>query len=128
MAARSSTTWKDNQVAVGSWSGWTTRTPISAPIIEFQRFKHHPAIRPTFEGGRRIGYGARGLNEGGFQSIPKLTFPGGLLVGDTAGFLDVPKIKGSHTAMKSGMTAAEAVFEALPTADGPREVDAYAES
>ena len=81
-----------------------------------QRFKTHPAMRKHFEGGRRISYGARALNEGGLQSIPKLTFPGGALIGDAAGFLNVPKIKGTHTSMKSGMLAAEAVAEAL--ADG----------
>ena len=118
---------EDNQVSVGFVVGLDYENPYLNPYLEFQRFKHHPAIRPTLEGGRRIGYGARALNEGGYQSIPKLTFPGGLLVGDTAGFLDVPKIKGSHTAMKSGMTAAEAVFEALATEDGPREVADYAE-
>ena len=78
-----------------------------------QRYKTHPAIRPIFEGGRRIAYGARAISAGGFQSIPKLVFPGGALIGDTAGFLNVPKIKGTHTAMKSGMIAAEAVFEAI---------------
>jgi electron-transferring-flavoprotein dehydrogenase len=118
---------ENNQVAVGFVVGLDYGNPYLSPYHEFQRFKHHPAIRPTFEGGRRIEYGARALNEGGFQSIPKLTFPGGLLVGDTAGFLDVPKIKGSHTAIKSGMTAADAVFEALGAEDGPREVTAYAE-
>jgi len=116
-----------NQVAVGFVVGLDYENPHLSPYMEFQRFKHHPAIRPTLEGGRRIGYGARALNEGGYQSVPKLTFPGGLLVGDTAGFMDVPKIKGSHTAMKSGMTAAEAVFEALAAPDGPREVTAYPE-
>ncbi len=118
---------ENNQVAVGFVVGLDYENPYLSPYHEFQRFKHHPAIRPTFEGGRRIEYGARALNEGGFQSIPKLTFPGGLLVGDTAGFLDVPKIKGSHTAIKSGMTAAEAVFAALIESDSPREVTAYAE-
>ncbi len=78
-----------------------------------QRLKTHPHMRQHFAGGRRIAYGARALSEGGFQSLPKLTFPGGCLVGDTAGFLNVPKIKGTHTAMKSGMLAAEAVAEAL---------------
>ncbi len=78
-----------------------------------QRFKTHPAVRKHFEGGRRISYGARALSEGGLQSMPKLTFPGGALIGDTAGFLNVPKIKGTHTAMKSGMVAAEALAEAL---------------
>ena len=104
---------EDNQVAVGFVVGLDYRNPHLSPYDEFQRFKTHPAIRPTFEGGRRVAYGARALNEGGYQSIPKLTFPGGMLIGDGAGFLNVPKIKGSHTAMKSGMTAAEAVFEAL---------------
>ena len=118
---------ENNQVAVGFVVGLDYRNPYLSPYHEFQRFKHHPAIRPTFEDGRRIEYGARALSEGGLQSIPKLTFPGGLLVGDTAGFLDVPKIKGSHTAIKSGKTAAEAVFEALVASDGPREVTAYAE-
>jgi electron-transferring-flavoprotein dehydrogenase len=118
---------ENNQVAVGFVVGLDYENPYISPYLEFQRFKHHPAIRPTFEGGRRIEYGARALSEGGFQSIPKLTFPGGLLVGDTAGFMDVPKIKGSHTAIKSGMTAAEAIFEALTAEDGPREVTAYAD-
>ena len=90
------------------------KTRILSPFEEFQRFKNHPDIRPVFEGGKRISYGARAISEGGFQSIPKLTFPGGLLVGDTAGFLNVPKIKGTHTAMKSAMVAAEAIFEILP--------------
>jgi electron-transferring-flavoprotein dehydrogenase len=118
---------ENNRVAVGFVVGLDYENPYISPYLEFQRFKHHPAIRPTFEGGRRIEYGARALSEGGFQSIPKLTFPGGLLVGDTAGFMDVPKIKGSHTAIKSGMTAAEAVFGALTDSDGPREVTAYAD-
>ncbi len=113
------------QVAVGFVVGLDYANPHLSPYHEFQRFKHHPAIRPTFEGGRRIGYGARALNEGGLQSIPKLSFPGGLLVGDTAGFLDVPKIKGTHTAMKSGMVAAEAVFAALAGDGAPGEVSAY---
>jgi len=104
---------ENNQVAVGFVIGLDYENPHLSPFDEFQRFKTHPAIRPTFEGGRRIAYGARAINEGGFQSIPKLTFPGGMLIGCTAGFLNVPKIKGTHTAMKSGMTAAEAVFEAL---------------
>jgi electron-transferring-flavoprotein dehydrogenase len=117
---------EDNQVAVGFVIGLDYGNPFLSPFDEFQRFKTHPAIRPTFEGGRRISYGARAISEGGFQSIPKLTFPGGLLVGDTAGFLNTPKIKGSHTAMKSGMTAAEAVFEHMRT-DGGAEVVGYPE-
>ena len=104
---------EDHQVAVGFVVGLDYRNPHLSPFDEFQRFKTHPAIRPLFEGGRRVAYGARAINEGGFQSIPKLTFPGGMLVGCAAGFLNVPKIKGTHTAMKSGMTAAEAVFDAL---------------
>jgi electron-transferring-flavoprotein dehydrogenase len=102
-----------NQVAVGYVVGLDYKNPHLSPFEEFQRFKTHPAIRPTFEGGRRLSYGARVLSEGGLQSIPRLTFLGGLLVGDTAGFLNVPKIKGIHTAMKSGMLAADAVFAAL---------------
>ena len=104
---------ENHQVAVGFVIGLDYRNPFLNPFEEFQRFKTHPAIRPFFEGGRRISYGARALNEGGFQSIPRLDFPGGALIGDTAGFLNVPKIKGSHTAMKSGMVAAEAVFARL---------------
>ena len=104
---------EDNQVAVGFVVGLDYTNPHLSPFEEFQRYKTHPKIRPTFEGGRRIAYGARAISEGGIQSIPKVTFPGGLLVGDTAGFLNVPKIKGTHTAMKSGMTAAEAIFDAL---------------
>ena len=103
----------DNQVAVGFVIGLDYKNPHLNPFEEFQRFKNHPAIRPTFEGGKRISYGARAISEGGIQSIPKLTFPGGLLVGDTAGFLNVPKIKGTHTSMKSAMVAAEAVLGVL---------------
>ena len=102
-----------DQVAVGYVVGLDYSNPHLSPFEEFQRFKTHPAIRNVFEGGRRVAYGARALNEGGFQSIPKLTFPGGCLVGCTAGFLNVPKIKGTHTAMKSGMVAAEAIVESL---------------
>ncbi len=105
---------ENNQVAVGFVVGLDYRNPHLSPFDEFQRFKNHPAIRPIFEGGTRVSYGARAISEGGLQSIPKLTFPGGLLVGDTAGFLNVPKIKGTHTSMKSAMLAAEAVFELLP--------------
>ncbi len=105
---------ENNQVAVGFVVGLDYKNPYQSPFEEFQRFKNHPRIRPIFEGGTRVSYGARALSEGGLQSIPKLTFPGGLLVGDTAGFLNVPKIKGTHTSMKSAMLAAEAVFELLP--------------
>jgi electron-transferring-flavoprotein dehydrogenase len=104
---------EDGQVSVGFVIGLDYDNPYLSPFEEFQRFKTHPAIREVFEGGRRIAYGARALNEGGFQSIPRLDFPGGALVGCAAGFVNVPKIKGSHTAMKSGMVAAEAVFARL---------------
>ena len=118
---------EDNQVAAGFVIGLDYENPHLSPFDEFQRFKMHPKIRPTFEGGKRVAYGARALNEGGFQSIPKLSFPGGALIGCTAGFLNVPKIKGTHTAMKSGMTAAEALFEHLTGESSKREVTAYRE-
>jgi len=116
--------FESNQVAVGFVIGLDYENPYLNPFEEFQRFKTHPAIRPTFEAGRRISYGARAINEGGFQSIPSLVFPGGALIGCSAGFLNVPKIKGTHTAMKSAMVAAEAVFAHLAGgANGP--VDTY---
>jgi electron-transferring-flavoprotein dehydrogenase len=115
-----------NQVAIGFVVGLDYENPFLSPFDEMQRFKTHPRVRPMLEGGRRVAYGARALNEGGYQSIPKLTFPGGLLVGDTAGFLNVPKIKGTHTAMKSGMVAAETIYEALSADDpGARELEDY---
>lgn len=120
---------EDNQVSVGFVVGLDYANPYLSPYEEFQRFKTHPRIRPTFEGGKRIAYGARALNEGGLQCLPKLTFPGGVLIGCEAGTLNMPKIKGSHTAMKSGMLAAEAVFAALKGgAEGGDELAAYAES
>ncbi|MGF1560992.1 MAG: electron transfer flavoprotein-ubiquinone oxidoreductase [Geminicoccaceae bacterium] len=106
----------DNKVSLGFVIGLDYQNPYLSPFDELQRFKTHPAVRAVLEGGRRIGYGARALNEGGLQSIPKLTFPGGALIGCAAGFLNVPKIKGNHTAMKSGMLAAEAVFDAIQAA------------
>ena len=119
---------EDNQVAVGFVVGLDYENPWLSPFDEFQKFKTHPAIRPFFEGGKRIAYGARAINEGGFQSIPRLTFPGGMLIGCAAGFVNVPKIKGSHTAMKSGMTAAEAVFDWLAAETQPNaEVRSYGE-
>jgi electron-transferring-flavoprotein dehydrogenase len=110
--------WGESLVSTGFVVGLDYRDPWLSPFQEMQRFKTHPAIRGHFAGGRRIGYGARALNEGGLQSIPRLAFPGGALIGCAAGFLNVPKIKGTHTAMKSGMLAAEAVAAALadPTA------------
>ena len=116
---------EDNQVAVGFVIALDYENPHLSPFDEMQRFKLHPAIRPTFEGGRRIAYGARALAEGGWQSIPKLVFPGGALIGDTAGFLNVPKIKGTHTAMKSGIICAEQIFAALMTDAPPDVVESY---
>ena len=119
--------FENNQVSVGFVIGLDYSNPYLSPFDEMQRFKTHPSIRPTFEGGRRIAYGARALSEGGLQSIPKLTFPGGMLIGDTAGFLNVAKIKGTHTAMKSGMTAAEACVDHLAAADAATEAASYPE-
>jgi electron-transferring-flavoprotein dehydrogenase len=111
-----------NLMSYGFVVGLDYRNPWLSPFGELQRLKTHPVYGRHFEGGRRIAYGARALTEGGIQSVPKLTFPGGCLVGDTAGFLNVPKIKGTHTAMKSGMLAAEAVAEALAAGgEGPLE-------
>lgn len=103
----------DNQVSIGYVVALDYQNTYLSPFQEFQRFKTHPVVKELLEGGERISYGARALNEGGYQSIPKLSFAGGCLVGCTAGFLNVPKIKGTHTAMKSGMLAAEAVFMTL---------------
>ena len=116
-----------NQVAVGFIVGLDYENPYLSPFDEMQRFKTHPAVRSTFEGGRRIAYGARALNEGGWQSIPRLTFPGGAIIGATAGFMNVAKIKGTHTAMKSAMLAAEAAFAALE-GDDPAELTGYGEA
>ena len=114
----------NNIVSYGFVVGLDYRIPWLSPFEEMQRFKTHPAVRKHFVGGRRISYGARALNEGGLQSIPKLTFPGGALIGCSAGFVNVPKIKGTHTAMKSGMLAAEVVAKAL-AGDRPAEPVAY---
>ena len=105
--------WGQNLVSYGYVVGLDYENPWLSPFDEMQRLKTHPQLRPIFEGGRRIAYGARAISEGGIQSLPRLVFPGGALIGDSAGFLNVPKIKGSHAAMKSGMLAAEAVAEAL---------------
>ncbi len=118
----------NNQVSVGFVVGLDYQNPHLSPFDEFQRFKTHPAIRPTFEGGKRVAYGARAMNEGGFQSIPKLVFPGGALIGATAGMMNMPRIKGSHTAMKSGMLAAEAAFEAIGGDRAGDVLDSYAEA
>lgn len=106
-----------NLVSIGLVVALDYSNPYLSPYNEFQKFKTHTSIRQLLEGGTCIQYGARSLNEGGWQSMPKLTFPGGALIGDAAGFLNVPKIKGSHTAMKSGMLAADAVFEGLQRAN-----------
>lgn len=120
---------EDNQVAVGFVIHLSYENPYLSPFDEFQRFKTHPDIREFFEGGKRISYGARAINEGGLQSIPKLTFPGGALIGCSAGFVNLPRIKGSHNAMKSGMLAAEAAFAALKNgAAGGDELAAYPEA
>jgi electron-transferring-flavoprotein dehydrogenase len=111
-------------VSFGTVTGLDYSNPWLSPFDEMQRLKTHPHMRKHFEGGRRISYGARALSEGGFQSIPKLVFPGGALIGDSAGFLNLPKIKGTHCAMKSGMLAAEAIAEAW-AADKPAELAAY---
>ncbi|KAL9096701.1 MAG: hypothetical protein Q9165_001189 [Trypethelium subeluteriae] len=103
----------DNMVSVGLVVGLDYKNPWIAPYGEFQKMKHHPLYASVLEGGKCMTYAARTLNEGGFQSIPKCAFPGGALIGDTAGFLNVPKIKGTHTAMRSGMLAAEAAYTAL---------------
>ena len=114
----------ENLVSIGFVVGLDYPNPWLAPFEEFQRFKTHPEVRKFLEGGKRIAYGARALNEGGWQAVPRLAFPGGLLIGDGAGFLNVPKIKGTHLAMKSGMVAAEAVAEAL-AGDRRAVLDAY---
>jgi electron-transferring-flavoprotein dehydrogenase len=115
----------NNQVAVGFVVHLNYENPYLSPFEEFQRFKLHPAIRGTFEGGTRLAYGARAINEGGLQSVPKLTFPGGALIGCAAGFVNLPRIKGSHNAMKTGMLAAEAAFEALAAPEPPALLAAY---
>ena len=114
----------NNQVALGFVTALDYKNPYVYPFEEFQRWKQHPEIRKILEGGKRVAYGARAINEGGWQSVPKLAFPGGVLAGCSAGFVNVPRIKGTHTAMKSGMLAAEAIGAAI--ANG-REQDALDE-
>jgi electron-transferring-flavoprotein dehydrogenase len=118
----------DDLVAVGFVVHLNYSNPHLSPYDEFQRFKTHPAIRGMFEGGKRIGYGARAINEGGLQSIPKLAFPGGALIGCSAGFVNLPRIKGSHNAMKTGMLAAEAAFAALGAGRARDELAEYPEA
>jgi len=119
---------EDNLVSVGLVVGLGYRNPYLHPFEEMQRFKTHPAIRGFFESGRRLSYGARAISAGGLQSLPRLTFPGGVLVGDDAGFLNAARIKGSHAAIKSGMLAAEAAFEALAANREGDELAAFPEA
>jgi len=116
---------ENNQVAIGFVVALDYKNPWLSPFEEFQRWKQHPAIRPLLEGGRRVSYGARAINEGGWQSVPRLIFPGGALIGCSAGFVNVPRIKGSHTAMKSGMLAAEAAYDAVVAERSGDQLEAY---
>jgi electron-transferring-flavoprotein dehydrogenase len=118
----------ENLVSVGFVVHLSYENPHLSPFEEMQRFKTHPAIRGTFEGGKRLAYGARAINEGGFQSIPKLAFPGGALIGCSAGFVNLPRIKGSHNAMKTGMLAAESAYDALAAGRGHDELTGYPEA
>ncbi|KAB7648476.1 electron transfer flavoprotein-ubiquinone oxidoreductase [Polymorphobacter fuscus] len=118
----------NGQVALG-FSVWLNyANPYLSPFDEFQRWKTHPAIKAVLEGGRRVSYGARAINDGGWQSVPKLTFPGGALIGCSAGFVNVPRIKGSHTAMKTGMMAADAAVDAIASQRSNDELTAYGEA
>jgi electron-transferring-flavoprotein dehydrogenase len=116
---------ENNQISVGFVVGLAYTNPYLSPFEEFQRYKTHPAVRGFFEGGKRIAYGARAINAGGLQSLPKLVFPGGALIGDDAGFLNASRIKGSHAAIKSGMLAAEAAAAALGAGRANDELGAY---
>jgi electron-transferring-flavoprotein dehydrogenase len=116
---------EDNQVAVGFVVHLNYADPHLSPFDEFQRFKTHPSIRPLFEGAKRISYGARAITEGGWQSVPKLSFPGGALIGCAAGFVNVPRIKGSHNAILSGMLAADHVTEAIAAGRSHDEPTGY---
>lgn len=117
----------DRLVSVGFVVHLDYHNPYLSPFQEFQRFKTHPLVKDTFAGGRRIGYGGRAIAEGGWQSVPRLAFPGGAIVGDGAGFLNVPRIKGTHNAMRSGMLAAEHAAQALAAGRGGDELAAYEE-
>lgn len=119
---------ENNQVAVGYVVGLSYSNPYLSPYEEFQRYKTHPEIRKFFEGGKRISYGARAITAGGLQALPKLTFPGGALLGCDAGFLNASRIKGSHAAMKTGMLAADAAFEAICVGRQQDELVAYPEA
>ncbi|HXI36388.1 MAG TPA: electron transfer flavoprotein-ubiquinone oxidoreductase [Burkholderiales bacterium] len=119
---------ENNQIAVGYVVGLGYTNPYLSPYEEFQRFKTHPAIRDYFAGGKRVAYGARAIAAGGLQSLPKLVFPGGALIGDDAGFLNAARIKGSHAAIKSGMLAAEAAVDALRHGRAGDELEVYPEA
>ena len=118
----------ENLVSVGFVVGLDYKNPYLSPYEEFQRYKHHPKVSAFLEGGKRIAYGARAIYAGGLQSLPRLAFPGGCLIGDNAGFLNAPRIKGSHTAMKSGTMAAEAAFDAVAAGRERDELSAYPET
>ena len=119
---------ENNQVVIGFVVALDYENPHLSPFDEMQQFKTHPEIRPLLEGGRRVAYGARAINEGGLQSVPKLTFPGGALIGCSAGFVNVPRIKGTHNAMKTAMLAAEAAFASIKAgSEGGDELTAYEE-
>jgi electron-transferring-flavoprotein dehydrogenase len=118
----------NGQVALGFVVGLGYPNPYLSPFEEFQRWKHHPAIKEILEGGKRVSYGARVINEGGWQAVPKLVMPGAALIGCSAGFVNVPRIKGTHTAMKSGMLAADAAFDAVVADRGGDTLDAYPEA
>jgi electron-transferring-flavoprotein dehydrogenase len=117
----------NHQVAVGFVVHLNYKNPHLSPFEEFQKFKAHPAIAPTFAGGKRIAYGARAITEGGYQSVPKLTFPGGALIGCSAGFVNVPRIKGSHNAILSGISAADHVAQAIADGRAQDEISGYDE-
>jgi electron-transferring-flavoprotein dehydrogenase len=116
---------EDNLVSIGFVVHLNYENPYLDPYLEFQRFKHHPMIEPVLRGGRRVAYGARAITEGGLQSVPKLAFPGGVLIGCSAGFVNVPRIKGTHNAMKSGMLAAECAFKAVHAGRAGDELSKY---
>jgi electron-transferring-flavoprotein dehydrogenase len=119
---------EDNLVSIGLVVHLNYDNPYLYPYMEFQRFKHHPLIEPVLRGGRRVAYGARAITEGGLQSVPKLYFPGGALIGCSAGFVNVPRIKGSHNAMKTGMLAAEAAVKAIEAGRAGDELRDYEEA
>ncbi|MCO5100420.1 MAG: electron transfer flavoprotein-ubiquinone oxidoreductase [Burkholderiaceae bacterium] len=120
--------WKDNKIAIGYVVGLNYRNPYLSPYEEFQRYKTHPAIRPLLEGGKRLAYGSRSITAGGINALPKFAFAGGCLIGCDAGFLNASRIKGSHAAIKTGMLAAEAAFDAIAAGRSRDELVAYREA